>query len=371
MRDRTPEQAAQQAMRRPFGCSPLLAWHRRIKARALPKSALTRATSVEGSSVTGDDPRSMGQLAHLVRGPASSILVRCGLISFGNDGVRVAWGWRCTCMRSPWQLRPTRPSFQSAESARFAAAPPRSSPASLESVLADVASGVKALLAQQQLSATWGCARRTGRWGRPSGVGRNEQVGGSGRWQPSDCQAPSESLHGSGYESLHTPHGGGGGGGLGSGPQSQTLHQPLGARQVEDRAFSGHGQNFVGGMRALDALRSGRPEECEARRVAGPSFRTFLGGSGSHDSFRLHETRDPEQVFSRILGPRWAEVALHHLRDQADCLEKRAKLNKPRFQNQNTEGDEGEKERAGAKAKAKTALRKKQEQDAQTGLRSR
>ena len=65
-----------------------------------------------------------------------------------------------------------------------------------------------------------------------------------------------------------------------------------------------------------------------------------LSGSAGANA---HETRDPEQVFSRILDPRWAEVALHHLRDQADFLEKRAKLNKPCFQGgQTTEADESE-----------------------------
>ena len=118
-------------------------------------------------------------------------------------------------------------------------------------------------------------------------------------------------------------------------------------------------QDFRAAAGALDALRSGRPEECEARL----NVLMVMLDQAAVD--RLHETRDAEQVFSRILDPRWAEVALHHLRDQADFLEKRAKLNKPRFQSgQTTDADEGERERPNAKAKAKAAFRKKQEQEA-------
>ena len=43
-------------------------------------------------------------------------------------------------------------------------------------------------------------------------------------------------------------------------------------------------------------------------------------------SFRQHENHSTGQVYSRLLDPRWAEVAIGHLKEQAEFLEKRAKL---------------------------------------------
>ena len=125
---------------------------------------------------------------------------------------------------------------------------------------------------------------------------------------------------------------------------------------------------------ALDAARAKRYEECEARlsvlmvmidQVAVDRGSWTLASELSLEApapmhaFKLHEVRDAEQVFSRILDPRWAEIALHHLRDQADFLEKRGKLNRPR-PSQGVE-EEGDGEKPNPKAKTKTHLRKRME----------
>ena len=111
---------------------------------------------------------------------------------------------------------------------------------------------------------------------------------------------------------------------------------------------------------ALDAARRKNSEECEARlnvlmvcmdQVATDKGNWTLASELTLESpcplhaFKAHEARgrDTEQVWSRILDGRWAEVALHHLRDQSEFLEKRAKL--------------------GSKAKAKAGNRRRQEEE--------
>ncbi|CAE7208910.1 unnamed protein product [Symbiodinium sp. CCMP2592] len=96
---------------------------------------------------------------------------------------------------------------------------------------------------------------------------------------------------------------------------------------------------------ALDAARRKAFEECEARlnvlmvcmdQVATDHGNWTLANELTLESpcpihaFKAHEARDrdSDQVWSRILDGRWAEVALHHLRDQSDFLEKRARLNR-------------------------------------------
>ena len=50
-------------------------------------------------------------------------------------------------------------------------------------------------------------------------------------------------------------------------------------------------------------------------------------------AYRQHEHHHSGLVYSKLLDPRWAEVALGHLREQADFVEKRAKLSN-KFQTQ-------------------------------------
>ena len=127
---------------------------------------------------------------------------------------------------------------------------------------------------------------------------------------------------------------------------------------------------------ALDAARLGRFEECKARlyvlllmidQAAADRGSYTLASELSLEppaplhSFRLHEHRDQEQPFSRLLDARWAEVAIHHLRDQADFMEKRAKLNQPRKGAQSQEEDE-RREAPKAKAKQKGGRKKQLEE---------
>ena len=72
-------------------------------------------------------------------------------------------------------------------------------------------------------------------------------------------------------------------------------------------------------------------------------------------SFKLHETRDAEQTYSRLLDARWAELALSHLRNQMDFAEKREKLARGLTATLAHEADE---EKPNAKAKAKQGARK-------------
>ncbi|OLP87454.1 hypothetical protein AK812_SmicGene31352 [Symbiodinium microadriaticum] len=96
---------------------------------------------------------------------------------------------------------------------------------------------------------------------------------------------------------------------------------------------------------ALDAIRNGRIEETEARlsilllmldQVGVDKGGWSLASELSLEapvpmhSFRLHEVKDHEQVHSRLLDSRWAELALGHLRDQMDFVEKREKLSRQR-----------------------------------------
>eukprot|EP00439_Symbiodinium_sp_Y106_P049051 s4323_g6.t1 len=92
---------------------------------------------------------------------------------------------------------------------------------------------------------------------------------------------------------------------------------------------------------ALDALRQQKPAEAEARlslllvaldQVAVDRGNWALGSEilleapAPMHAFKGHESRDSDQVFSRILDSRLAELSLHYLKDQADFLEKRNKL---------------------------------------------
>eukprot|EP00439_Symbiodinium_sp_Y106_P058237 s3125_g8.t1 len=69
---------------------------------------------------------------------------------------------------------------------------------------------------------------------------------------------------------------------------------------------------------------------------------------------------DGDQAWSRILDGRWAEVALHHLRDQSDFLEKRAKLN--RRAGQQPEEEDKETSRPDGKDKGKGGGRRRGEE---------
>ena len=92
---------------------------------------------------------------------------------------------------------------------------------------------------------------------------------------------------------------------------------------------------------ALDCLRTNRPEQARARLNLGLMiFDQMSIDRGSFvlaselalevppplHSFRQHENHSTGQVYSRLLDPRWAEVAIGHLKEQAEFLEKRAKL---------------------------------------------
>ncbi|CAE7241416.1 unnamed protein product [Symbiodinium sp. CCMP2592] len=59
-------------------------------------------------------------------------------------------------------------------------------------------------------------------------------------------------------------------------------------------------------------------------------------------SFRQHDVRDTEQVYSRLLDPRWAELALGHLKDQLDFAEKRDKLGRQKAYAPPTEDNDEE-----------------------------
>ena len=45
-------------------------------------------------------------------------------------------------------------------------------------------------------------------------------------------------------------------------------------------------------------------------------------------AFRQREHNHTGQVYSRLLDPRWAEVAIAHVKEQADFVEKRTRLSK-------------------------------------------
>ena len=92
---------------------------------------------------------------------------------------------------------------------------------------------------------------------------------------------------------------------------------------------------------ALDCLRTNHPEQARARLNLGLMiFDQMSIDRGSFvlaselalevppplHSFRQHENHSTGQVYSRLLDPRWAEVAIGHLKEQAEFLEKRAKL---------------------------------------------
>ena len=79
-------------------------------------------------------------------------------------------------------------------------------------------------------------------------------------------------------------------------------------------------------------------------------------------SFRLHESKEQELIYSRLLDARRAEIALHHLRDQVDFIEMRERLSKARPGQDTTataeEKPESELLRAKAKAMAKGGRKK-------------
>ncbi|CAE7837456.1 DNAJ1, partial [Symbiodinium sp. CCMP2592] len=92
---------------------------------------------------------------------------------------------------------------------------------------------------------------------------------------------------------------------------------------------------------ALDCLRTDRPAQARARLNLGLMiFDQMSIDHGSFvmagelalevpppiQSFRQHEGHATGQVYSRLLDPRWAEVAIGHLKEQAEFPEKRAKL---------------------------------------------
>ena len=96
---------------------------------------------------------------------------------------------------------------------------------------------------------------------------------------------------------------------------------------------------------ALDCLRTDRPQQARARLNIGLlmldqmsidhgnwvlSSELALEVPPPFHAYRQHEHQQSGQVYSRLLDPRWAEVAIAHLKDQADFVEKRARLNKGR-----------------------------------------
>lgn len=97
---------------------------------------------------------------------------------------------------------------------------------------------------------------------------------------------------------------------------------------------------------ALDCLRTNRPQQARARLNIGLlmldqmsidhgswvlSAELALEVGPPFHAYRQHEHHQSGQVYSRLLDPRWAEVAIAHLKDQADFVEKRARLNKGRL----------------------------------------
>lgn len=72
-------------------------------------------------------------------------------------------------------------------------------------------------------------------------------------------------------------------------------------------------------------------------------------------SMGLHVPPEGEQPFSKLLDPRWAEVALSHLRDTDDYVSKRRGLQKLPKKGDEDGGGEGPKRRAKSKAKPKAA----------------
>ena len=69
-------------------------------------------------------------------------------------------------------------------------------------------------------------------------------------------------------------------------------------------------------------------------------------------SFRLRETRDHEQVHSRLLDSRWAELAISYLREQTEFAEKRNKLSRNRAPHGTAQEEEEGQSRTRAKPKA-------------------
>ena len=94
---------------------------------------------------------------------------------------------------------------------------------------------------------------------------------------------------------------------------------------------------------ALDCLRAGQPEQARARlNIALLQADQMSVDRGSWllaqelslelpppmGAFKRHDTpaSSTDPVYSRLLDPRWAEIALSRLRDEADFLDKRQKL---------------------------------------------
>lgn len=120
---------------------------------------------------------------------------------------------------------------------------------------------------------------------------------------------------------------------------------------------------------ALDSIRQGRYEETEARlsilllmldQVGVDRGSWTLASELSLEpgvpmhSFRLHDShRDHEQVHSRLLDSRWAELALGHLREQMEFAEKREKLGRTKAQGSATDPDPDEGEGAATRPRPK------------------
>ena len=76
-------------------------------------------------------------------------------------------------------------------------------------------------------------------------------------------------------------------------------------------------------------------------------------------AFRQHEHNHTGQVYSRLLDPRWAEVAIAHVKEQADFVEKRTRLSKgpaggPPKDSSPDEPDEGKPPKGGPRKTEKT-----------------
>ena len=124
---------------------------------------------------------------------------------------------------------------------------------------------------------------------------------------------------------------------------------------------------------ALDAIRMKKYEETEARlsvlilmldQVGVDKGAWTLATELSLEpalpmhSFRLHETRDHEQAYSRLLDSRWAELAISHLREQMEFVEKRDKLSRSRAPQGAAQEEEEEEGQARTRAKPKAPPKK-------------
>ena len=128
---------------------------------------------------------------------------------------------------------------------------------------------------------------------------------------------------------------------------SAYVNQSLARASVKGPGFSNDGPHVVGDRGTLDCLRAGKVDQARAwlniavlivDQVSIDKGSWLLAQELSLEvgppmsSFRKHEVASSagDPAYSRLLDPRWAEVALAKLREEADFLDRRQKLSSRR-----------------------------------------